>query len=403
MAPAGRSRVGAPEALGAAPLIYFLMTRKFHHPINRFLGTMGARLGKRLWPIDYEELFHWRALPVGSYIFADLERLSDADLERAAMVWNTLAGSGHDLRLLNHPLRAMRRYELLRTLHARGINDFDVYRLTEPRRPQRFPVFIRVENDHEGSETRLLETPAQLEAAIEQLIAEGKCRDSRIITEFNAAPGDRGLYRKYGAFFLGGTVYPRNVQFSRQWMVKMPDVVDDATMAEELRYIETNPDEAALREIFEIARIDYGRIDYGKVDGRIQVYEINTNPLFSQSLAGQRARVDGPFAECAAAAFEAFDHPAAPRPTIPVRLAPAPREPLLVRAWGVARRLMRGAGLSAYEPFAYLWLKERWRRALKPADRPADYDPRARYRAVAQAGTGNEAGGLQPPARAADR
>jgi hypothetical protein len=34
-----------------------------------------------------------------------------------------------------------------------------------------------------------------------------------------------------------------------------------------------------IAEVFRIAGIDYRRIDHGVKDGRIQVWEINTNPM----------------------------------------------------------------------------------------------------------------------------
>jgi hypothetical protein len=47
-----------------------------------------------------------------------------------------------------------------------------------------------------------------------------------------------------------------------------------------MNYIQRNPHEAELRTIFDRARIEFGRIDYTFVDGRLVVYEINTNPMF---------------------------------------------------------------------------------------------------------------------------
>jgi hypothetical protein len=48
-------------------------------------------------------------------------------------------------------------------------------------------------------------------------------------------------------------------------------------VAEEWAYLHDNPHERELRQVCELARIDYGRIDYAVVDGRIQVWEINSN------------------------------------------------------------------------------------------------------------------------------
>ena len=42
--------------------------------------------------------------------------------------------------------------------------------------------------------------------------------------------------------------------------------------------IENNAYEGIMRKIFDLASIEYGRADCGVVDGKIQVYEINTNP-----------------------------------------------------------------------------------------------------------------------------
>jgi len=59
--------------------------------------------------------------------------------------------------------------------------------------------------------------------------------------------------------------------------------VDERVAEEEARFIDENPHAKQVRDIFRFARIDYGRIDYGIVDGRIQVYEINSNPtIFSE-------------------------------------------------------------------------------------------------------------------------
>jgi hypothetical protein len=49
-------------------------------------------------------------------------------------------------------------------------------------------------------------------------------------------------------------------------------------VAEETQYLSENPHLEQLRRIFEIAKINFGRIDYGCVNGKVQVWEINTNP-----------------------------------------------------------------------------------------------------------------------------
>lgn len=91
----------------------------------------------------------------------------------------------------------MRRYELLRTLHERGLNKFNIYRLTEYRMPQRFPVFLRGENDHKGSRTPLLPTPEKLNGAINTIFMAGQSRENKVVTEFCDTSDAKGIFRKY--------------------------------------------------------------------------------------------------------------------------------------------------------------------------------------------------------------
>ncbi|MFI5426708.1 hypothetical protein [Aeromicrobium sp. UC242_57] len=62
-------------------------------------------------------------------------------------------------------------------------------------------------------------------------------------------------------------------------MTKVSDLVEPSMNAEELEFIENFPHHDDVAEAFELAGLDYGRIDYGIVDGRMQVWEINTNPI----------------------------------------------------------------------------------------------------------------------------
>jgi hypothetical protein len=61
-------------------------------------------------------------------------------------------------------------------------------------------------------------------------------------------------------------------------MLKYPELTGPEQTREEMDFVQSNPHERQIREIFALARIDYGRIDYSFKNGRIQVWEINTNP-----------------------------------------------------------------------------------------------------------------------------
>ena len=140
---------------------------------------------------------------------------------------------------------------------------------------------MRGENDHNGSQSELLNTAAELRAAIEGLASRGVSREQLLITEFCETKDAEGVYRKYSAFYVRGQVIPRHLFFGRTWMLKAPQLFDEKHLEEELAYHLANPHEEQLRAIFTAARIDYGRIDYGVENGRVRVWEINTNPMIS--------------------------------------------------------------------------------------------------------------------------
>ncbi len=213
-----------------------------------------------------------------AFVFSDLERLTAPELERAAALWDALAERGLARRRLNHPLRALRRYALLRELEVQGINQFGVYRLNEDRAPRRYPVFLRGENDHSGSRSALLHAPQELAAAIRKSEAPGAHRRELIVTEFCAQRDAHGLYHKYAAWCIDGWILPGHLFFGPHWMLKRPTTLTPELLAEENDYLTRNPHAAQLERVFALAGIGYGRADYGVVDGRIQIYEINTNP-----------------------------------------------------------------------------------------------------------------------------
>ncbi len=212
----------------------------------------------------------------GIYVFSDVERLDPAETERALALYRRLSRHPDTALILNHPAHSMRRFELLRALRERGINSFGVHRAAELPAALRFPVFVRDENEHGTGFSGLLRSRRELDRHLGTL--KGRL-DGKVVVEFCDAADASGVVRKYGAFQVGGRILARQIHFSREWIVREPDIREPETAREELEYVEGNPHAEALREIFALARIDYGRIDYSVVDGRIQVWEINTNPM----------------------------------------------------------------------------------------------------------------------------
>lgn len=260
-------------------MLRFILHANHQMTLRPYVERWAGKFGKNVEIVSYDELFRSARIPVCPHVFADFDRLDDDDLARAAYMWNAIREAAPEVKLLNHPLLAMQRYELLRTLYERGLNRFDVYRLTEARRPRRFPVFLRHENDHLGPATGLLHTEAELEAAIESVVKTGVSRASTLVVEYCAEPSEGSIYRKYAAMYLDGDVIPRHLMVSTDWVVKLASRIVGVTQREEEQaYLDGNPHCDWIRRVFTLARIDYGRIDYGMVGGTPQAYEINTNP-----------------------------------------------------------------------------------------------------------------------------
>ena len=157
---------------------------------------------------------------------------------------------------------------------------------------RKYPVFIRAEDGYGGPETDVINNDAEYDAALVDLARRGLPLRGRIAIGYAAERGADGLFRKYGAFNIGGTIVPYHLMRNYGWVVKknlseqdfvLPrderDRFSTAAVAEEAAYAADNPHKDVLAAAFRIAAIDFGRADYGLVGGRVQIYEINTNPL----------------------------------------------------------------------------------------------------------------------------
>ncbi|MGE0723434.1 MAG: hypothetical protein AB7O45_03615 [Alphaproteobacteria bacterium] len=266
-------------------MIVHVTTPDNNRTLSAFIAGPAREAGLDMRSMTYAELSRAppRTLPRATWIFSDTDILDPGPAARAAHVCNALAARGD--RLLNHPTRSMARYELLRALRHAGINDFDVYRATDARAPQRYPVFVRWINAHTGPLSPLLANRNDLQRFYRVLLGQGWPRDVLMAVEHCDTREASGLVRQYGAFRVGATIIPEHLWFSERWAIKAADGwefeggIDRSLLyAEEERYVAGNPHEPELRRIFDLARIEYGRIDYGMLDGRIQVWEINTNP-----------------------------------------------------------------------------------------------------------------------------
>ena len=258
-------------------MIRFVVKREHAYTV----ASLGWNFGFETPPcsaLAYEDLFDAH-LPPATYVFADIERLSDAELVVAAEIASAMEGV-KEFRVLNHPARVRTRFALLRALHERGLNRFDAHRADGWPRPKRFPVFVRAEAEHEPALTALLPDQSALDRALEALVTSGRPLRGLVVIEYCAEEARPGIWRRFGTFRIGDAIQLDHVVTEASWNVKWgtQGLSTDEENASDYRAVLENHFSEPLREAFEIAGIEYGRADFGLVDGRPQIYEINTNP-----------------------------------------------------------------------------------------------------------------------------
>ena len=283
-------------------MIHFVVTEKGSFSIRSYLAGDGSMLAGRMRIVLYDELAHSRRLPLGTWVFTELDQLDAPGRELATLVAERLGVEQAGVRVMNDPRQVRMRTALLRAAHSAGVNEhrvwpamdvvFGSHAATRPPLADsptisveslHYPVFVRFANQHVGNLTPLLDSPRALAEGLASLATRGFSRRELLVVEFAETKDEHGVYRKFSAFKVGGRILPKALEQSRDWMVKWEYRIFDRVRAdEELTYCETNPHDAWIREMFSLARIDYGRIDYGILAGRPQLWEINTNPTIGR-------------------------------------------------------------------------------------------------------------------------
>lgn len=271
-------------------MIYFICQIESVWTINGIIQEMPTSLSERITTLTYEELIDCQLLPHGSYVFCGLEIQSPAQLEFNVQIWETLSRESSAIGLLNNPLKVLHRYELLERLEAKGINDFRAFRASDSVPDDlAFPVIVREERNHSGILADLVHDRQELKSVLRKAVyLNGYDRKKLLIVEYCHTADETGVFRTYAAFKIGDRIVPMRISFGRHWDVGYdPAKVYGDAIEGEYEYVLKNPHESRIREIFQIAQIDYGRIDYGMVNGNIRCWEINTAPAFAVYLAKQ--------------------------------------------------------------------------------------------------------------------
>ena len=261
-------------------MITIFISRLHTYTINAFLKNWPNQVASSIRLIPYQSLHRIRCIQPGLFVFSDIERLTTIQHRTAEHLCQQISENFGEIPILNHPTRVLSRYHLLSLLWKQGINRFRVFSWADREEPMRYPVFIRRANDHEGPLTDLIMSKESFNDQWRSLQASGEDPGELIAVEFCDTCGEDQLYRKYSAFRIGDCIIPGHIIFSKNWVAK--DRPPEPLRNEEKAYLENNPHQGELIRIFRLANIEYGRIDYGLLDGKIQVWEINTNPVLIQ-------------------------------------------------------------------------------------------------------------------------
>lgn len=265
-------------------MIYFVLARGNSSTIKNYLSKRGKEMEGKIGIIYYENLKPFSNLECNTLIFSDFDRLTSLQLKRASALYNQIKENYPDVTIINNPEKVKKRYDLLRALYKRGINNYNVFRVNDLLTDLQFPVFLREENNHTGALSDLIYNYKNLERNILALNLQGYPSKNLLIVEFVNVASSDGLFKKYSALKIGNQIIPRQLDYNMHWMVKTSFEFNTFPEEEYFKefeyYIRENPHNEMLKNVFDISEINYGRIDYGMVDEKPIVWEINLNPNY---------------------------------------------------------------------------------------------------------------------------
>jgi hypothetical protein len=311
-------------------MIVFFVTHGARAPLREFFGVWGARVPAKL--VYYERLTRRREVPGADvYVFTDLERLTPEGLRLTSELADTLGGPNSAARIVNHPREVLLRYEFMRTLHERGINPVGVHRALSVPADLRYPVFVRNEHEHRVL-TPLLESREGVEQQLARFRANGVDPGALLLVEFVDVADEDGLYHRHVTHVIGDAIVPGYLAFGPNWEVKFGPFLEGERLDRQRASVLSAEHEPVVRKLAELACVGYGRFDYAVADGKIVVWELNTNPtllLLPREMTPSVLEEMIPFADRLASAFERLVGESTGRRP-PVRFR-APSEPLVVR------------------------------------------------------------------------
>ena len=149
-----------------------------------------------------------------------------------------------------------------------------------------FPLLLRSPGYHTGRNFVLVETAADLAAAVAELPG-----DELLAIEYLDARGQDGSARKYRVMMIGGKIFPLHLAISRNWKVHyftsdMADKPDhrqeEMAFLEDMRAVLGDKAIAALHAVCGRLALDYAGIDFAvNADGDLLLFEANATMVIA--------------------------------------------------------------------------------------------------------------------------
>jgi hypothetical protein len=262
-------------------LICFITSGSHKYAVRELRDVPGM---PKIELMSYNQLLRKQLLPRATYIFTDFDRVDFWTRELAAKVYRCLKAGGATV--LNDPANVRTRLAMLKRLKVDGLNSFSVWDAETDGLPDCYPVFLRTRAAHRGTQTDLLETPEAAQSALEALTASGLCKSDLMFVEYCAEPIEDGLFRKLAAYCVGDRVITGMSVHDESWHAKYgkEGAATEALYVDEMEAVRDNRHADAIAGHFKAAGISFGRADFTLVNGKVEVYEINTNPNNSRIL-----------------------------------------------------------------------------------------------------------------------
>ncbi len=262
--------------------VYVFTKGGYGSTLGVLLRCFDCEIRRRIKLLSYDQLFRIPSYPAGAFVFTDFDRLDETLLEAVRAFARYVAAERPGFPILNNPDRVLGRFDILNLLPPKDLGQTAAHKLPDWKDVDEFPVFIRYEDGHFKPLSGLLHSSEELENEVSRHLDDhgGEFGDI-IIVKYLDYSDCAGVFRKYAAFRLGDCIYGEHVFHSRNWYVKLNDHEPNKAFYKEAQdYRVTNPHEELLRPYFKAAGIEFGRADYCLIDGKINLFEINTNPTF---------------------------------------------------------------------------------------------------------------------------